>query len=693
MARKILAADVRPIWFAKSDVTDQEYQPQPQTRAPTMLRAHIRRLCILSSLYALSTAASAQTPDASDWGYYGGDTFGQRYSGLEQINRDNVKELEVAWTYRTGEFGDDFASSEKLTFEATPILAFDLLYLTTATNIVIALDPSTGAQHWRHDPHIDREQGYSEVTARGVSAWVDSKANLTMPCSRRIFTGTLDARLIALDAMTGVPCKDFGNSGVVDLSAGVRITARGNYLVTSPPAIHGDVVIVGSAINDNQATNSERGVIRAFDARNGSLRWSFDPIPNSAVHPAAKHWRTAEAQGTGGANAWTIMSVDPDRGLVFVPTGSASPDFFGGKRVGNNLFANSLLALDTATGRVQWHQQLVHHDLWDYDLAAQPALAELGLKGRVVPAVIQATKQGMLFVLDRDSGEPVFPVQEVAVPKSSTPGEVTAPTQPFSALPPLTTQSPISPEDAWGITFWDRRKCRKLIEKYRNEGIFTPPDLRGTIMLPSYAGGVNWGGVAVDVRRERVIAAVNHIPMVVTLVPQAQLAQQAASGQYPHSEFARQRGTPYGLRREMLMSPLGLPCTRPPWGTLVAVDLRTQRIEWQAPLGSTEGQTPWYIPDRDFGMPHMGGPIATSSDLVFIGAAMDGYLRAFDLETGRELWKHRLPAGGQATPMTYRAGSDQRQFVVISAGGHGRLGTPRGDYVVAFALPAESRKR
>jgi quinoprotein glucose dehydrogenase len=636
--------------------------------------------------------ARAQSLDASDWGFYGGDAFGQHYSSLDQIKRENVDSLTVAWTYRTGELGEGFARSSKLTFEATPVLAFGLLYLETATNIVIALDPETGVQKWRYDPKIDRMRHYSDAAARGVSLWEDTdpkRQGTKDPdsCGNRVFVGTLDARLIALDAASGRPCADFGTGGQVDLTSNLRIRDRGDYEVTSPPAILGDTVVVGSSVGDNRATDVERGVIRAFDARTGAQRWSFDPIPDSPTHPSAAEWNPSQAATTGAANSWGVMSVDEEHGYVLVPTGSASPDFFGGKRLGSNRFANSLLALDAATGKLAWHQQLIHHDLWDFDLAAQPALVDIEVQGIPVPAVIQATKTGMLYVFDRTKGQPLFPITEKPVPRSTVPGEEAAATQPFSSIPSLVSQRRLDPADAWGVTFWDRGKCRDLIASHRNEGIFTPPDTRGTILWPGYIGGVNWGGIAVDQSRQRIFAAVNHLPMVVTLMTEQTLGSQAKSDDFPHSDFARQAGTPYGMRREPLLSPWGLPCTAPPWGTLVSIDLRRNRIVWQVPLGSTEGIGPWFAPTRNFGTPNLGGPIATAGDLVFVGAAMDSYFRAFDLETGRELWKYRLPAGGQATPMTYRAGRDHRQYVVIAAGGHGTLGTPRGDYVVAFALP------
>ena len=643
--------------------------------------------CLAVACSAAAPPAHAQAPAVSDWGYYGGDAFGRRFSSLDQINRGNVAHLKVAWSYRTGELGAALAHAGKLTFEATPVLAFGLLYLETGTNIVIALDPESGQPRWRFDPHINRAGHYGEVSSRGVSVWESTDPGHGGPCRRRVFTGTVDARLLALDADTGKPCADFGAAGEVDLTRGIRIRDAGAYLVTSPPAIYRNVVIVGSAISDNRAADLERGIIRAYDAQSGLQLWSFDPLPDSATHPAAPEWKLSQALATGAGNAWGVMSVDAEHALVLVPTGSASPDFYGGLRLGSNRFADSLLALDARNGRLVWQQQLVHHDLWDYDLAAQPVLGDVEISGVPVPAVLEATKTGMLYVFERTRGTPLFPVLERAVPASHVPGEHASATQPFSSLPALTPQTAVLPKDAWGLTFWDRGKCRSRIEALRNEGIFTPPDTRGTLLSPGYIGGVNWGGAVFDEQRERVIAAVNHLPMVVTLIAPQELEREARSGEYPHSEFGRQAGTPYAMRREPLLSPWGLPCTSPPWGTLVSVDLRHQRIAWQVPLGSTEGLTPWFVPARDFGMPNMGGPIATAGDLVFIAATIDGYLRAFDIETGRELWKYRLPAGGQATPMTYRAGSTHRQYVVISAGGHGPLGTPRGDYVIAFALP------
>lgn len=647
-----------------------------------------RPLTVLASLALSATLANGQSQEAGDWPTYGGDEFGQRYSNLAQITRDNVTGLQVAWTFHTGELGEGFARADKLAFEATPILIGETLYLTTPTNIVIAVDAATGRERWRHDPKVDRTRRYAEATARGVSAWRDPFPKGIGPCSQRIFIGTLDARLLAIDARNGEPCVGFGRGGAVDLTAGMRVRDAEDYLVTSPPAIYKDLVIVGSAIGDNRAVDVERGTVRAFDARTGRLRWSWDAIPVDPADPASRDWNSEVARRTGAANAWSIISVDPARGLVFVPTGSASPDFFGGERLGANRYANSLVALAAGTGKVVWHRQLVHHDLWDYDLASQPVLVDLERDGKNVAAVVQATKMGMLFVFDRETGAPFFAIEERPVPPSDVPGEQASPTQPFPvAPPPLVSHAAVRPDDAWGLTFWDRGRCRERIASLRAEGIYTPPSLKGTLLYPSYVGGTNWGGIAFDSRRQWAIVPVSQLPTVVTLLKSADVRPQARSGNYPESDFSLQSGTPFGMRREALLSPLGLPCTAPPWGSLVAVDLRAGTIKWQVPLGSTEDLAPFFVPTRTLGTPNLGGPIVTASGLIFIGAAMDNYLRAFDVETGKELWKGRLPAGGQATPMTYRAGPGNHQFVVIAAGGHGGLGTDTGDAVVAFALP------
>ena len=633
---------------------------------------------------AFSCAAFAADPADTEWPTYGNDPGGNRYAPVTQIDRGNVARLEPAWTYRTGDLGNNFPSGRRMAYEATPILLDGVLYVSTPYGHVHAIDAASGDGIWQFDAQLPNDRHYSENTSRGVSAWRDPDATPSGACAVRIFVGTLDARLIALDAATGRPCNDFGANGAVDLNKGSRPRDKGDYLVTSPPVVWRNLVITGSAVGDNRAVDNELGIVRAFDARSGALVWSWDPIPRTPDNPVYAEWTDQAAKITGAANAWSVLSVDVERGLLFVPVGSASPDFYGGERTGDNRHANSIVALNAATGDVVWARQLVHHDVWDYDMPAQPVLIDLQRDGKTIPALVQATKMGMLFVLDRQTGEPLFGIEERAVPRNGVAGEVLSPTQPFSALPSLVPNGPLTAADAWGFTPWDRGKCADKFAKLRSEGIYTPPSLEGTIEWPGYSGGTNWGSVSFDPTHQLVIANTNLLPFVVQLIPRDQLQSVHDSDVYPDSEFARQTGTPYGMRRELIASPLGVPCTAPPWGTLSAMNLSTGKIQWQVPLGTSRDLAPWPVWFID-GVPNMGGSIVTAGGLVFIAAATDDFLRAFDVETGAELWRGRLPAGGQATPMTFN--QNGRQYVVIVAGGHGGAGTTRGDYIVAFALP------
>jgi quinoprotein glucose dehydrogenase len=448
----------------------------------------------------------------------------------------------------------------------------------------------------------------------------------------------------------------------------------------------GGLVVVGSAIGDNRAATLERGIVRAFDARTGVLRWVWDPIPRDPADPAFQTWADDSAERTGAANVWAQLSVDEARDLVFVPTSSPSPDYYGGERLGSNSYADSVVALRGSTGELVWHFQIGHHNIWDYDLPAQPSLITIRQDGREIPAVAQPTKMGFLYFLHRETGEPVFPVEERPVPESNIPGEQSWPTQPFPTIPRPLAPTTLSSDDAWGLTPWDQAACRKLIDGYRNDGIFTPASLEGTIQYPGVIGGTNWGSAAFEPRRGWVIVNMSRLPSVTGLIPREEL--ESGTADVPDdATISQMRGTPYGLfRLPALLSPLELPCTKPPWGVLLAVDTATGEVPWEVPLGTIRDLAPAPLPIT-WGTPNLGGPIVTEGGLIFIAAAMDNYLRAFDLETGKELWKGRLPAGGQATPMTYRSTEDGRQFVVIAAGGHGRLDTDIGDSVVAFALP------
>ena len=644
-------------------------------------------LAATATAIAIATTTAAAGPaDAPDtgWPAYGGDAGGTRYSTLTQINPANVHTLRVAWTLRTGELGQGVRDWKRSAFEATPVLHGGLLYLTTASTDVLAVDAATGVLRWRHASQSRKDRHYSDGVSRGVSLWVDDAAPAGAACRVRVFAPTLDARLLALDAATGAPCQDFGNHGAVNLLDGIQPgdapdSDWRNYLVTSPPAILDGKVIVGSSIGDNRAAQVELGTVRAFDARSGALVWGWDPIPRDPSNPVFKDWPAGSSQTASAANAWAPLAVDAQRQLVFVPTGSASPDFFGGLRPGDNRWANSVVALDGRTGQLRWGQQLVHHDLWDYDVPAQPTLVDLVQHGKAVPAVIQATKTGHLFTFHRDTGAPLFAIEERPVPQHAVPGERPSPTQPYPVAPPaLVRQGPVLPDDAWGLTWFDARACRQRIEGYRSTGMFQPPSLQDSLMQPGNAGGSNWGGIAFDPQRQLVLANTVDLPFVVALVPRDQMAAQRADPRYAGFEFAQQHGTPYGMRRRAFLSPLGMPCVKPPWGTLTAVDMVRGRIRWRVPLG----QLPYL--GLKLGMPGFGGPIVTASGLVFIAASLDDRLRAFDTDTGKTLWQAKLPAGGQATPMTYAIGG--RQYLVLAAGGYKGAST-RGDYLVAYALP------
>ncbi len=643
---------------------------------------------------AVAAGALACRPSGpnGDWAAYGRTPLGDRHSPLTGITRENVGRLEVAWRYHTGETGPADGGGHPIMFEATPVVAAGTMYLSTPLGRVIALDPVTGREQWVYDAAVNPGLDFGDFASRGVSVWSDSARGDGQPCARRVFVAPIDGRLIALDAKSGTPCADFGRGGTVGLVDGLRNPPEDptEYEQTSPPAVVNGLVIVGSGVADNSRIDAPSGEVRAFDARSGALRWTWDPVPQDPSDSAYATWIGPRAHATGAANAWSVLAADPARDLVFVPTGSPSVDYFGGERKGANRYANSIVALRASTGRVVWHFQTVHHDLWDYDNAPPPALVTLRRHDGDVPAVLQATKTGQLFVLDRETGRPIFPVEERSVPASDVPGEEAWPTQPASSgLPPLSPQR-LAAADVWGPTEADREGCRARLAELRNDGPFTPPSERGSLVLPANVGGAHWGGVAYDPERQIVVIPTNRIAAVITLIPRAKY-EASKHGGHGHerigTEYAPMRGTPYGLKRETFLGPSNLPCTPPPFGALVGISLASGKALWTTPLGTGEGleRLGLHVGAGVHGMFNLGGAITTESGLAFIAAAPDAYIRAFDTETGRELWKAKLPAGGKATPMTY-LGSDGRQYLAIAAGGDGAL-FGHADEVLAFALP------
>ncbi|HEY2849389.1 MAG TPA: pyrroloquinoline quinone-dependent dehydrogenase [Gemmatimonadaceae bacterium] len=646
--------------------------------------------CALLLFLAAPVAAQRATPSGAtvDWPVYAHDAAGTKYSPAATITRENVDQLVPIWTYRSGDFvvGANMARDE-----TTPLFVDGTLFVSTPFGGVRALNAETGRELWAFDARVDLSGDYGDFTNRGVSTWVDPAARASAACRRRIFIGTVDARLVALDSRTGAPCEQFGTHGAVHLTAGIaNAPTKGEYAITSPPAIVGGLVITGSAVADGHRTDAPSGAVRAFDARTGALKWTWDPVARDSSQAGYPTWIGPRAHQTGAANAWSIISVDSARDLIFVPTGSASPDFFGGERLGQNLFANSIVALRASTGKMVWHYQTVHHDLWDYDVPAEPALVTIHRDGRDIPSLVQATKTGFLFVLNRETGVPLFPVEEKPVPASNVAGEQAWPTQPVPVLPRPLAPTNFDVKSVFAVTDSGRAWCRAQLAGARSTGIFTPPDTVPTVIFPGNIGGSNWSGVAIDPVRRLAIVPTNRLITLVALVPRAELMGKAMGGTR-FDEFAPQRGTPYGMWRRHLISPDGAPCNPPPWGMLTAVDLETGAVKWERPFGRIAQLA--NVPGSDaWGSPNLGGAMITGGGLIFAAGAVDHSLHAYDINDGRELWSASLPAGVHASPMTYVTSSG-RQFVVVAAGGHRELHAragdydKAGDYFVAYAVP------
>ncbi|MXX06230.1 MAG: pyrroloquinoline quinone-dependent dehydrogenase [Gammaproteobacteria bacterium] len=607
------------------------------------------------------------------WSHYGGDSGGHRYSQANQIDRGNVAQLALAWQYSTGDMLERTEYMSQAATEGTPIFAAESLVFCTPFNEVIALDPGTGLERWSFDAEIDLEQNPANgFVCRGVAYY--QSLETAGACAERIFMGTNDGRLVALDAYSGRPCNEFGANGEIHIDPGMELIWPGEFQITSPPVTIGDTVIIGSAIGDNARVVAPAGTVRAFDADTGEPRWAWDPIPRRSADPAASSWEGSQPPQEGHANAWAPLSVDEGLGLVFIPTSSPSPDFYGGLRPGANLYANSVVALEAVTGQIRWSFQTVHHDVWDYDVPAQPGLYSVWRDGALHDVVAQVTKTGLVFVIERATGEPWLPIEERPVPQNGVAGESLSPTQPFPVLTPPVVPNRLSPDDAFGLTLIDRLHCRRQISRSVADGLYTPPSEQGTLLYPFTGGGANWGGAAFDPKRNLLVINMNSLAHHVQLIPAERVDE--ARRRFPGREVSPQTGAPYGMKREVLLSPLGIPCTPPPWGVLAGIDLSSGEIVWRKSFGEMQGV--------NLGLPSFGGPIVTAGDLVFIGGSMDNFFRAFDVSNGQEVWRWQLPAAGMATPMTYLW--QDRQYVVIYAGGNEDAEGRLGDSILAFAL-------
>ncbi|MGO6738152.1 glucose/quinate/shikimate family membrane-bound PQQ-dependent dehydrogenase [Rhizobium ruizarguesonis] len=628
---------------------------------------------------AANPAFGGSVPDG-EWHQYGRTAFGQRYSPLDQITAENVSTLKEAWRYQTGDVKrpDDVGET---TYQVTPLKVKDTLYLCTPHNWAIALDAKTGKEKWKYDANSGMNPDRQHQTCRGVTYYADPTVAAGQPCAERVYLPTSDARLIALDAADGKVCTSFADQGVLHLETGMRYNPAGYYYSTSPPVAVAGKIIVGGAVNDNYSTEEQSGVIRAFDINTGALVWNWDSGNPDVTTPITGD----QTYTTNSPNSWSVFSVDEALGMVYIPLGNQVPDQIGINRSDNvEKFSSSIVALDIATGQMRWVRQTVHHDLWDMDVPAQPALIDLAKQdGTVVPALVGPTKQGDIYVLDRRSGEPIIPVKEIPAPGGAVSGDHTSPTQPISDL--TFSPEPLQEKDMWGVSLFDQMACRIDFHRYHYEGRYTPPSLKGTIVYPGNFGTFNWGSVAVDPERQIMFGMPTYLSFTSRLVPAADIPPRGQDEKGSEQGLNRNDGAPYGVFMGPFLGLLKIPCQAPPWGYVAGVDLRTGKIAYMHKNGTVRDMTPLPLPFK-VGVPGIGGPMLTKGGVAFLGAAVDDYLRAYDVTNGRELWQARLPAGGQATPMTYTT-DDNKQYVVMVAGGHGSVGTKPGDYVIAYTLP------
>ncbi|MEX0604478.1 MAG: membrane-bound PQQ-dependent dehydrogenase, glucose/quinate/shikimate family [Marinobacter sp.] len=628
-----------------------------------------------------------------DWLSYGRSNLGQRYSPLDQITPENITGLELAWEYQTGDRKgpDDVGET---TYEATPLKVGNTLYLCTPHNWLVALDADTGEERWVYDAKVPMESQRQHQTCRGVSYLPPSagledipevetlqspaEGQASVECDSQLFLPTSDARLLALDPVTGARCSNFADDGSLNLLHNMPHTQDGFYYSTSPPVVANGVVVVAGAVNDNYAINSPSGVIRAYDVKSGELVWNWDPANPDQTQPIGEN----ETYSTSSPNSWAVASADEELGLVYFPMGNRTPDQLGMYRTPEEeTYSSSVVALSLETGEVEWVQQFVHHDLWDMDTPAQPSLVDIETEQGLQPGLVVPTKQGDVYVLNRKTGEALIPITEQAAPQGAIEGDHTAPTQPVSGLsfrPPALEES-----DMWGATAIDQMVCRIKFQSLRYEGIYTPPSVQGTLVYPGNFGVFNWGGVAVDPERQVMFGMPLYMAFIQRLVSKDDDTPLGPTNQGEQG-MNENAGAQYAVEMKPLMSPLDIPCQRPPWGYVAGADLRTGQIIWKHKNGTVEDMAPIPIP-LELGVPGIGGPIITRGGVVFLAATVDNYLRAYNLTDGEEIWRTRLPAGGQATPMTY-LNSQGEQMVVQVAGGHGSIGTTIGDYVLAYKL-------
>ncbi|WP_165217518.1 glucose/quinate/shikimate family membrane-bound PQQ-dependent dehydrogenase [Affinirhizobium pseudoryzae] len=615
-----------------------------------------------------------------EWHQYGRTPYGQRYSPLDQVNVENVSNLQEVWRYQTGDVKLPQDVGET-TYQVTPLKVGNSLYLCTPHNWAIAVDATTGKQQWKYDPNVGLNPDRQHQTCRGVTYYADPAAQPGQACAQRVYLPTSDARLIALDATNGEVCTNFADNGVLHLEQGMPYNPAGYYYSTSPPVIAAGKIIIGGAVNDNYSIHSQSGVIRAFDVNSGQLIWNWDSGNPTQTEPLPE----GQTYTANSPNSWSVFSVDEELGLVYIPLGNQVPDQLGMNRSESvEKYSSSIVALDINTGADRWVRQTVHHDLWDMDVPAQPVLIDLTLPdGAQVPALVGPTKQGDIYVLDRRNGEPLRPIREIPAPGGAIPEDRTSPTQPITALTfrPRTLEG----RDMWGVSMFDQMVCRIRLKQLKYEGQYTPPSLQGTLVYPGNFGTFNWGSVAVDPERMVMFGMPTYLAFTSQLVPRSEVPPKGADEKASEQGLNRNEGAPYAVKMGPFLGPLQIPCQAPPWGYVAGANLRTGEIAYKQKNGTVYDMTPLPLPFK-LGVPGIGGPMITKGGVVFLGAAVDDYLRAYNLTTGEQLWEARLPAGGQATPMTYSV-EDGRQFVVMVAGGHGSVGTKPGDYVIAYALP------